>query len=236
MRAHPRPSLPCACGKVHVINITNHGSTPLTLAVAQSAGPACGEASPSRGDGCDTRLELAACGGGRRCLNGSILESELPSVPLTGLAMASTAGPRTVSIAPGATVVLLFARSLSSTLDAAEPLAAAVAALESAADAGAERLLEEHVAGWRTLWDEGSVEVEGDADLAAAVDASLYYILSSVRADFPYGLSPGGLASDGYARPPLVPCGYAATFGMHTRQQLPPVFGVQTLLLRATAV
>ena len=119
-------------------------------------------------------------------------------MPLIGLAVASTTAPETTSIEPGATKVLLFIRSLSSTLDAAEPLAAANAALESAEKAGAARLLAEHVAGWSAMWDEGTVEVEGDPELAAAIDGSLYSILSSARADFPYGLSPGGLASDGY--------------------------------------
>jgi len=40
--------------------------------------------------------------------------------------------------------------------------------------------------------------VAGNATVAAAVNSSLYYILSSVREDWPYGTSPGGLASDSY--------------------------------------
>jgi hypothetical protein len=189
---------------VHVVNATNHGSSALALRVDQFSGPKCGEASPPRGDGCDVRLALVACGPGRRCVSGSILESELTTVPLIRLAMASTAAtPMTLSIAAGETKELVFIRSLSSTLDATSttPLAAATTALESAEKAGAEQLLAEHVGGWSRLWDEGSIEVEGDADLAAAIDGSLYNILSSARADFPYGLSPGGLASDGYHGP-----------------------------------
>ena len=63
---------------VHLVNATIHGRTGLTLRAEQFAGPACGEASPSRGDGCDVHLQPAACGRARRCLNGSIVESELP--------------------------------------------------------------------------------------------------------------------------------------------------------------
>eukprot|EP01065_Artemidia_motanka_P002399 TRINITY_DN11142_c0_g1_i1.p1 TRINITY_DN11142_c0_g1~~TRINITY_DN11142_c0_g1_i1.p1 ORF type:complete len:463 (+),score=98.55 TRINITY_DN11142_c0_g1_i1:870-2258(+) len=58
--------------------------------------------------------------------------------------------------------------------------------------------MEEHTAAWGALWDEGSISVAGDDDLAQTVNASLYYILSSTRTDWPYGLSPGGLASAGY--------------------------------------
>lgn len=144
------------------------------------------------------RLEPVACGLAHRCVNGSIVESELPTVPAIKLAVASTVAPQTMPIEAGATTVLLFVRSLASTLDAADPLAAATAALENAESAGASRVLAEHVAGWRAIWDEGTVEVEGDPELAAAIDGALYNILSSTRADFPYGLSPGGLASDGY--------------------------------------
>jgi hypothetical protein len=83
---------------VHVVNATNHGSSALALRVDQFSGPKCGEASPPRGDGCDVRLALVACGPGRRCVSGSILESELTTVPLIRLAMASTAAtPMTLS-------------------------------------------------------------------------------------------------------------------------------------------
>lgn len=187
---------------VHILNATNLGSTAVTLQADQHAGPSCGEASPSRGDGCDVQLAPVACGGmdrvGHRCLTGSILESELPTLPRIQLATASTVSPASIVIPAGETKVVVFARAFSSTLDATEPLAAAVAALESAEAAGAEKLVTEHVEGWAALWDEGTIQVEGDADLAAAVQGSLYNILSSARADFPYGLSPGGLASDGY--------------------------------------
>ena len=56
-----------------------------------------------------------------------------------------------------------------------------------------EHLLEEHKAAWKALWDTGRIEIEGDLEMAQAVYGSLYYILSSTRHDWPYGLSPGGL-------------------------------------------
>ena len=46
--------------------------------------------------------------------------------------------------------------------------------------------------------DQGHIEVVGNLDLAQAVNASLYFIRSSIRPDWPLGLSPGGLASNSY--------------------------------------
>ena len=56
-----------------------------------------------------------------------------------------------------------------------------------------EQLLAEHKAAWKALWDSGRIEIEGDLEMAQAVYGSMYYILSSTRHDWPYGLSPGGL-------------------------------------------
>ena len=56
-----------------------------------------------------------------------------------------------------------------------------------------EQLLAEHKVAWKALWDTGRIEIEGDLEMAQAVYGSMYYILSSTRHDWPYGLSPGGL-------------------------------------------
>jgi trehalose/maltose hydrolase-like predicted phosphorylase len=58
-------------------------------------------------------------------------------------------------------------------------------------------LFSDHTQAWRDLWTP-RIELSGDPYLAQVVNASFYYILSSVRADWPYALSPGGLASNGY--------------------------------------
>lgn len=59
-------------------------------------------------------------------------------------------------------------------------------------------LYAEHTAAWAKRSNEGRLEIAGDLELAQAVNTSLYFLRSSVRADWPYGLSPGGLASNGY--------------------------------------
>ena len=55
-----------------------------------------------------------------------------------------------------------------------------------------------HTNAWIDTMDNGRIEIIGDLDLAQSINASMYYILSSIRSDWPQGLSPGGLASDGY--------------------------------------
>ena len=58
-------------------------------------------------------------------------------------------------------------------------------------------LLATHARAWDRLW-EGGVDVEGNESLARQINASLYYLLSSTRADVPYPLGPGGLPTNGY--------------------------------------
>jgi trehalose/maltose hydrolase-like predicted phosphorylase len=58
-------------------------------------------------------------------------------------------------------------------------------------------LLPQHKAAWAGLWTHGLSVEGGRSDVALAVNASLYAILSSVRAEWPEGLAPGGL-TNGY--------------------------------------
>jgi trehalose/maltose hydrolase-like predicted phosphorylase len=56
------------------------------------------------------------------------------------------------------------------------------------------QLLRSHMDGWKQLWKSG-VEVAGRPDVAIAVNASFFAILSSVRDDWAQGLAPGGLTN-----------------------------------------
>ena len=58
-------------------------------------------------------------------------------------------------------------------------------------------LQQSHEQAWTKEW-KGGIEVGGNLTIASTVNASLYYILSATRSDWPYGLSPGGLARDSY--------------------------------------
>jgi hypothetical protein len=113
-----------------------------------------------------------------------VLTSTLPATPL-----------RVDASAPYATATFLTV--VRTSIETAVPqLTAAAAADYNAATAAAVNgsLHAEHVAEWAaTIWPSG---FETDrADLALAVNSSLYAILSSVRNDRPFGLSPGGLTA-----------------------------------------
>jgi protein-glucosylgalactosylhydroxylysine glucosidase len=58
-------------------------------------------------------------------------------------------------------------------------------------------LLSSHAQAWGALWS-GGIEFQGRSDLQKASNASMYAILSTVREDRPYSLSPGGLGTNGY--------------------------------------
>ena len=61
------------------------------------------------------------------------------------------------------------------------------------------QLRAEHEAAWAALWASGGIELQGNTTLAAAVNASLYDILCSVRSDWSWAsLTPGGLGTNGY--------------------------------------
>jgi len=62
-------------------------------------------------------------------------------------------------------------------------------------------LLNSHRASWKNIWDNVGIEFQGSGDilrLQQVTNSSLYWILSSARSDWPWGLSPGSLASNGY--------------------------------------
>ena len=176
---------------VHTIALENRGPA-LQLGVSQRSGPECG--GPY---GCDVSLSALPGNAGVRLLNGSTLESETPESPLTTIAMASTTLPKQLRLGAGANRTLLLLSSLSSSLESSQPVDTATRALSEGTAAGAQQLLAEHAQAWSVLWESGA-EVEGDEGLACAINGSLYFILSSIRDDWDFGLSPGGLASGGY--------------------------------------
>lgn len=64
-----------------------------------------------------------------------------------------------------------------------------------------ENLYESHIQAWKSIWDQAGIEIQGTPDilpLQQTTNTSLYWILSSIRDDWPWSLSPGSLASNGY--------------------------------------
>ena len=136
---------------------------------------------------------------GATLLCGSTRVAETNTSGLQALCIATTAlpsGPLPIdAAAPTATHTLLtVVRTSVETAVGDLPGAAGAEYAAAAGAAAGGTLREEHVAEWAaTVWPAG---FETDrADLALAVNTSLYAILSSVRNDRPFGLSPGGLTA-----------------------------------------
>ena len=113
--------------------------------------------------------------------------------------------PPTVAVLAAGLSRLRFVSAHASNLSDPQPWQAALAAHASAIAAG-EELYASHAAAWAALYDAstsgGSVSVHGphgeSVELTRVVAASYYALLSAARADWPHGLSPGGLSTDGY--------------------------------------
>lgn len=56
-------------------------------------------------------------------------------------------------------------------------------------------LFEEHVKGWQDIWESGNITISNNNYLAQTISTSFYNILSSVRSDWEFGLSPGSLSA-----------------------------------------
>jgi trehalose/maltose hydrolase-like predicted phosphorylase len=133
---------------------------------------------------------------GSRAWTGTNLHGELGN--LTTLAMVSTDAPAAVVLKAGDQISTAFITVVVTSLNSTDTMADAQATYARATQAGAPALLASHAAAWAARWDQGSLEVEGDLFLAGALNSSLYAIRSAIRPDWPFGLSPGGLASDAY--------------------------------------
>lgn len=86
--------------------------------------------------------------------------------------------------------------------DPTDPAAAAAhayaALLAQPATSTPAALFASHSQAMADLWDEGRIEVGGNATLARIVNASLGALLGAVRANVTFSTTPGGLATNGY--------------------------------------
>eukprot|EP00035_Acanthoeca_spectabilis_P009746 m.171938 g.171938 ORF g.171938 m.171938 type:complete len:486 (-) comp14825_c1_seq2:1217-2674(-) len=100
-------------------------------------------------------------------------------------------------VAPHSTGSVTLVATVWTSLDTADPEAAAAADWHTTAALARGALQSEHVAAQETLWA-SRVEVEGDLDLATTINSSFYGILISVRDGLNYSTSPGGLPNGCY--------------------------------------
>ena len=119
-------------------------------------------------------------------------------------------------VAPGSPKTVYFLTVIVTSLNSTAPLQDAAKIYSQAREDGP-KLLAEHVAAWSTRWEQGSLEVAGDLFLAQALNSSLYAIRASIRSDWPFGLSPGGLASNAYEGHTLCVRRRSAVLPLHRR-------------------
>ncbi|KAK3750634.1 hypothetical protein QZH41_012817, partial [Actinostola sp. cb2023] len=133
-----------------------------------------------------------------KAMQGYIKETEEPDSPRLGVAVVWTDVPRDpVNVPKHSQQKWYFVTSISTSLNTEDFLGDAYRSYASAVS-NLDGLFQSHVQAWTEIWQQGRIEVEGNLAIAQAVYGSLYYILSSIRPSWPYGLSPGGLASNGY--------------------------------------
>ena len=130
---------------------------------------------------------------------GAANHSERPELNRTQVAVSSNAvaAGQKLHVAAGQSKDFHFISAVATSLDSLDPQAKAEAKVQAALK-DPSSLRGSHEAAWLRRWDQGRLEVGGNLGLAQAINSSLYFMLSSVRADWPMGMSPGGLASDGY--------------------------------------
>ena len=174
------------------------GSSSCTVALVAAA--------PSPSADIDLAPVAAAKAGSEYAVAGATKVPEDGSLRnVTAVAFAANVLPTSVTVLPAhATAAApLTLRALSvvvTALNSSDVAADALATLRAFVDddAGATLRLA-HEAAWAARLDEGHLEVTGDRALALALNASLYFIRASIREDWAQGLSPGGLASNGYS-------------------------------------
>jgi hypothetical protein len=128
---------------------------------------------------------------------GETLKPEMPDKPKARVAIALPENFQGATVLkPGSP--MLYIAAVRTSLESEDPETDALADWAAGMEAGAHSLFASHSEAWAALWESG-LEVTGRMDVARAVNSSLYYILSSIREDAAYSLTPGGLASDSYS-------------------------------------
>jgi len=101
------------------------------------------------------------------------------------------------SVRAGRTYTITKYVGVVSSQDSADPMAAAQARATSARRTGFSPLLRANHAALAALW-QGRIDVLGSRTLASAVNASEFYLWSSIRPGIAWSISPAGLSATGY--------------------------------------
>jgi len=131
-------------------------------------------------------------------VSGSTLQREEPSSSLVQVAYATTVIPDSLFVPKAKASTFFFITATVTSIDGDDniPITERAKNEWSTATAAAPELMDSHITEWAKLWS-SRIMVSDNLALAQAI-SSIYYILSSIRDDWNYGVSPGGLASNGY--------------------------------------
>jgi|EP01049_Picozoa_sp_SAG25_P001587 hypothetical protein len=145
-------------------------------------------------------------------VSGHTKQPELYGMPPTHVGLAFDQMPPTLTLGGGGDEGVQLRRFVAAVhtdlegIEATQLASAATTTLAAATALSSTALLREHTDGWAFIHRSG-IEIAGNSTVARAVNASLYYIHSAIRADWPHGLSPGGLAIDSYDGRSFWDCG-----------------------------
>jgi trehalose/maltose hydrolase-like predicted phosphorylase len=110
----------------------------------------------------------------------------------------SVAQELTFPVTAGHTYTVTKYVAVESSQGAADPVAAAQAQAAGAAALGLVALRRASDSAWAKLWN-GRIDVLGNPSLATQVNASEFYLWSSIRDGVDWSVSPAGLSSNGYS-------------------------------------
>jgi len=128
--------------------------------------------------------------------NASILQPEVDFIACLGIT--TTNVPSSITVPAGKVVTNTFITSIVTNMESPnEYLESSMDIYKQSMMQQPSTLLNTHIQAWDQIW-EARIEVGGNLELAQAINSSMFYMLQSIRSDWPHGLSPGGLASNGY--------------------------------------
>ena len=98
----------------------------------------------------------------------------------------------------GIVSIILLMTCYSTSLDSDSPVNTCIKDYNTLFGYGAKNLTEHHRNTWSSIWSSGGIEIMDNINLAQKVNATLFAILSAVREDWNYGMSPGGISTNAY--------------------------------------
>eukprot|EP01132_Coremiostelium_polycephalum_P008602 gene8602-10589_t len=127
----------------------------------------------------------------------TIITPELEDGFMTSVGITTSFVPDSVVVKAGKSKTFYFITSLVTNLESETLYLQQSMDIYKTSLATQDSLLDSHKDAWKKIW-KSRIEIGGNLQLATVVNSSLYYILSSIREDWPWNLSPGSLSSNGY--------------------------------------